>query len=40
LQERGYTVFDAGINLLAIHKTDATLNELNERLAQTQSSAA
>jgi FkbM family methyltransferase len=40
LQERGYTVFDAGINLLAVHKTDATLNELNARLSQTQSSAA
>jgi len=40
LQERGYAVFDAGINLLAVHKTDATLNELNARLSQTQSSAA
>jgi len=40
LQERGYSVFDAGINLLAVHKTDATLNELNARLGQTQSSAA
>ena len=40
LQERGYTLFDAGINLLAVHKTDATLNELNARLSQTQSSAA
>jgi FkbM family methyltransferase len=40
LDERGYTVFDAGINLLAVHKTDAMLSELNGRLAQTQSSAA
>jgi FkbM family methyltransferase len=40
LQERGYAIFDAGINLLAVHMTDATLNELNARLAQTQSSAA
>jgi FkbM family methyltransferase len=40
LQERGYTVFNAGINLLAIHNTDATLNELDARLAQTQPSAA
>jgi len=40
LQERGYSVVDAGINLLAVHKTDATLNELNASLSQTQSSAA
>jgi FkbM family methyltransferase len=38
LLERGYAVFDAGINFLAVHKTDATLNEL--KLPQTQSSAA
>ena len=40
LNQRGYAIFDAGINLLALHKTDATLNELDARLAQTQSSAA
>jgi FkbM family methyltransferase len=40
LLERGYTVFDAGINLLAVHKTDAMVNELDARLAQAQSSAA
>ena len=40
LQERGYTVFEAGINFLAVHKTDAMVGELTSRLAQTQSSAA
>jgi FkbM family methyltransferase len=36
LEERGYKVIDAGINFLAIHPTDATLNELQP----AQSSAA
>ncbi len=40
LQERGYEVIDAGINLLAVHKTDPTLKELQARLAEMQSSAA
>ena len=40
LQERGYEVIDAGINLLAVHKTDPTLKELQAKIAQTQSSAA
>jgi FkbM family methyltransferase len=42
LQERGYEVIDAGINLLAVHRTDPTLKELQTKLAeaQTQTSAA
>ena len=42
IQERGYEVIDAGINLLAVHRTDPTLKELQARLseAQTQISAA
>ncbi len=43
LIERGYEVLDAGINVLALHKTDATLKEINANRAaraQTQSSAA
>jgi len=42
LQERGYEVIDAGINLLAVHRTDPTLKELQAKLAeaQTQTSAA
>lgn len=40
LQERGYEVIDAGINLLAVHKTDPTLKELQARLAEMQASAA
>jgi len=42
LAERGYEVIDAGINLLAVHKSDPTLQQLNLKsaAAQTQSSAA
>jgi FkbM family methyltransferase len=42
IQERGYEVIDAGINLLAVHRTDPTLKELQAKLAeaQTQTSAA
>lgn len=43
LAEQGYEVVDAGLNLLAIHKADPTLKELNlnaVRPEQTQSSAA
>jgi FkbM family methyltransferase len=42
IQERGYEVIDAGINLLAVHRTDPTLKELQARMteAQTQTSAA
>ena len=42
IQERGYEVIDAGINLLAVHRSDPTLKELQARLAevQTQTSAA
>jgi FkbM family methyltransferase len=42
LQERGYEVIDAGINLLAVHRTDPTLKELQAKMteAQTQTSAA
>jgi len=42
IQERGYEVIDAGINLLAVHRSDPTLKELQAKLAeaQTQTSAA
>lgn len=42
LAERGYEVIDAGINILAVHKSDPTLKQLNPNAvpAQTQSSAA
>jgi len=40
LHERGYEVIDAGINLLAVHKTDPTLKELQAKLAEVQPSAA
>ena len=40
IQERGYEVIDAGINLLAVHRTDPTLKELQARMTQTQTSAA
>jgi FkbM family methyltransferase len=41
LVERGYEPIDAGINLLAVHKSDPTLQQLNQKSpAQTQSSAA
>jgi len=42
IQERGYEVIDAGINLLAVHRSDPTLKELQAKIAeaQTQTSAA
>jgi FkbM family methyltransferase len=40
LDERGYKVADAGINLLAIHKSDPVANELQVPDAPPQSSAA
>jgi FkbM family methyltransferase len=42
IQEHGYEVIDAGINLLAVHRSDPTLKELQARMAeaQTQTSAA
>jgi FkbM family methyltransferase len=46
LQDRGYEVIDAGINVLAVHRTDPTLKELQAKMAeaqtqpQTQTSAA
>jgi FkbM family methyltransferase len=40
LEERGYEVVDAGINLLAIHKTDETLSQLDTSVRRPQSSAA
>ncbi len=40
LEQRGYQVVDAGLNLLAIHKTDATLSQLNLSELPAQSSAA
>ena len=40
IQERGYEVIDAGINLLAVHRSDPTLKELQARMTQTQTSAA
>ncbi|HKS85769.1 MAG TPA: FkbM family methyltransferase [Pseudolabrys sp.] len=40
LDERGYKVVEAGINLLAIHKTDPVVNELQLPEMPTQSSAA
>ena len=42
IQERGYDIIDAGINLLAVHRSDPTLKELQARMAQqqTQTSAA
>lgn len=42
LQECGYEVIDAGINVLAVHRTDPTLKELQAKMAeaQTQTSAA
>ena len=42
LQERGYEVIDAGINLLAVHRTDPTFKEHQAKMAeaQTQTSAA
>jgi FkbM family methyltransferase len=40
LDERGYKVADAGINLLAIHKSDPVANELQVPELPAQSSAA
>jgi len=40
LELRGYQVVDAGLNLLAIHKTDATLSQLQLAEPAAQSSAA
>ena len=40
LEQRGYQVVDAGLNLLAIHKTDQTLSQLNLSELPAQSSAA
>ena len=40
LDERGYKVADAGINLLAIHKSDPVANELQVPDLPAQSSAA
>lgn len=40
MAERGYHVVAAGLNLLAIHKTDATLSQLNIEEAPARSSAA
>lgn len=38
--ERGYEVVNAGINLLAIHKSDPTLSELDMSVRQPQQSSA
>jgi hypothetical protein len=40
LQERDYRVVDTGMNLLAIHRSDPTINELQIPETQPQSSAA
>jgi len=41
LQERGYQVIDAGINILALHKTDAILTQLKtQETPPAQSTAA
>jgi FkbM family methyltransferase len=40
LEERGYRVVDAGINLLAIHRSDPTLSQLQIPEPPAQSSAA
>jgi len=40
LQERGYIVIEAGINLLAVHSSDQTLSELKQHAPPPQSSAA
>jgi FkbM family methyltransferase len=40
LEERGYKVIHAGINILAIHKTDKTLSEIKTAEPAPQSSAA
>lgn len=40
LAERGYELADAGMNLLAIHRLDPTLSQLDISVRQPQSSAA
>jgi hypothetical protein len=40
LEERGYCVVDAGINMLAIHRSDPTLSQLQIPETPAQSSAA
>ena len=40
LEKRSYQVVDAGLNLLAIHKSDQTLSQLNLSELPAQSSAA
>lgn len=40
LQELGYVGIDAGINLLALHQGDPTLNILQSRLSEARASAA
>jgi hypothetical protein len=40
MAERGYKVIDAGLNLLAIHKSDPAVNELQMPELPPQSSAA
>lgn len=40
LAERGYETIDAGINLVAVHKTDETLGQIDVSRRQPQSSAA
>ena len=40
LDERGYKVVDAGLNLLAIHKADPVVGELQMPELPPQSSAA
>jgi len=40
LQEHGYKVIEAGLNLLAIHTSDSTLNDVKTSESQPQSSAA
>ena len=40
LEERGYRVVDAGVNLLAIHRSDPTLSELQIPETPAQPSAA
>ncbi len=40
MEQRGYIVVDAGINLLAIHSSDETLTQLQLDILRPQSSAA
>jgi FkbM family methyltransferase len=40
MEQRGYVVVDAGLNLLAIHNSDETLTQLQLDILQPQSSAA